>query len=65
MAAELVKKPFDITKHEWVDSLRALKTKCSSLYIEDIEDDDHIFELNKDDAIAIAKYFGLTAEVLK
>jgi len=61
---EIKRKPFDITKHEWSD-----------VYFDYVDCDDDIrlysphsngdFYLGKDDAIAIAKHFGLTVEDLK
>ena len=62
-----VKKPFDITKHEFSDKDIRLSNLCESK-IELAVDDcgiEHYFTLNKDDAIAIVKSLGVTGEDLK
>ena len=62
----LNKKPFDITKHKWIDG--ALCFGCVDCE-GDIEisctDVDGEFYIARNDAIAIAKHFGLTKEDLK
>lgn len=65
-----IERPFDITQHEWSDS------DVSDVYISDFDligigimssDGDQVvdFGVRKQDAIAIAKHFNLTAEDLR
>ena len=64
------KKPFDITKHEWSDCRnlkcigkdKGLETVCFEV---SVFNGLASFDLDKDDSIAIAKYFGLTSDDLK
>ena len=60
------KKPFDITKHLWSDSdVGKAESSGDDLIIEDSDYDISSILINKCDAIAIAKHFGLTAGDLK
>ena len=72
-AVEIIKKPFDITKHEFSDPAWSInEIDVGQGYIDfynhetctdDGDDDTHV--LDKDDAIAIAKALGVTGENLK
>ena len=60
--AEIVeaKEPFDITKHEWSDDfIGAVNIDGNYLLINDIDYNISTISMNKDDAIAIAKHFGI------
>lgn len=58
--------PFDITKHEFSDGLSISNMCKSSIEVAfDNNEDWNYVPLHKDDAIAIAKHFGVTAEDLK
>ena len=65
-----VHKPFEITKHEWSDCRnlkcigkdKGLETVCFKV---SVFNGLAFFDLDKDDAIAIANHFDLTAEDLK
>ena len=57
---------FDITKHEWSDcDIDSATPDGGELFIDDRDYEISSISINKDDAIAIAKHFGLTAEDLK
>lgn len=60
----IVKESFDITKHEWGDTVGYVET-CSKEITLNCGTGQNYIELFKDDAIAIAKHFGLTAEDLR
>lgn len=64
------KKPFDIINHEWSDcrNLKCIgkdKGLETVIFKVSVFNGLAFFDLDKDDAIAIAKHFGLTAEYLK
>ena len=69
-ALKMPSKQFDITKHEWSDCRnlkcigkdKGLETVCFEV---SVFNGLAYFDLDKDDAIAIAKHFCLTAEDLK
>jgi len=52
---------YDIGKHKWSDS-RVFIIESPQDYIT-LNSDEHLGKLNKNDAIAIAKHFGLIVEV--
>lgn len=58
-------KKFDIRKHEWTD--KAVKVEPNECSDELIRFDNYMYlvDIEKKDAIAIAKHFKLTAEDLK
>jgi len=58
-------KPFDITKHEFSDSIANPKAKLNLRSTVTIDVFDKWLMLNKQDAIAIAKALGVTGEDLK
>lgn len=58
------KKPFDITKHEFGDTVQHMESDGCELSLYCVDGFRHV-ELYKDDAIAIAKALGVTAEDLK
>ncbi len=66
-AAELSKKPFDITKHDFSDDyvLRAELEDGCSLSVELQSHELGFISFNKNDAIAISKALGVTAEDFK
>lgn len=57
-------KPFDITKHEFGDTVQHFESDGFELSLYCVDGFRHI-ELYKDDAIAIAKALSVTAEDLK
>ena len=59
-----VKNPFDITKHEFGDTVQHFESDGFELSLYCVDGFRHI-ELYKDDAIAIAKALGVTGEDLK
>ncbi|YP_010660120.1 hypothetical protein PP589_gp36 [Pseudoalteromonas phage HS5] len=66
MPIKKVKKPFDITKHEFSEGL-SISNMCK-LSVEvkfNNNDDSNYVPLHKDDVIAIAKALGVTGEDLK
>ena len=63
---EIIRKPFDITKHEFSEGL-SISNMCK-LSVEvkfNNNDDSNYVPLHKDDVIAIAKALGVTGEDLK
>ena len=56
-------KPFDITKHEWSDVIAEIEAESGHTLV--LKFKGSWISLDKDDAIAIAKDRGLTAEDLK
>lgn len=56
-------KPFDITKHEWSDVIAEIEAESGNTLV--LKFQGSWISLDKDDAIAIAKDRGLTAEDLK
>ena len=64
----IIKKPFDITKHDFsdfriVDAETSVNKRKLRLNFDNL--DFHYADLSKDDAIAIAKALGVTGEDLK
>lgn len=58
-------KPFDITQHEFGDDKLSLLIGEGDLISINDNCSNSCFDLFRDDAIALAKHFGLTAEDLK
>lgn len=56
-------KPFDITKHEWSDVIAEIEAESGHTLV--LKFKGSWISLDKDDAIAIARDRGLTAEDLK
>ena len=57
------KKPFDITQHEWSDSIADIEAESGDTLV--LKFHGSWISIDKDDAIAIAKHFNLTAEDLE
>jgi hypothetical protein len=56
---------FDITQHEWSDKfVRLHESRTSESKVAELSFDNELYlvDFNKQDAIAIAKHFGLTKE---
>lgn len=62
---EIKRKPFDISEHEFSDDKLSLLIDDADLISINDNCSGSCFDLHKDDAIAIAKHFKLTAEDLK
>ena len=54
---------FDITKHQWSDVIADIEAEANHTLI--LKFKGSWISLDKDDATAIAKHFGLTTEDLK
>lgn len=61
---EIIGNDFDITKHDFMDSAID-EVQCDGFTIELFDSSQQFTSLNKQDAIAIAKALGVTAEDLK
>lgn len=66
MAVEIKGNQFDISKHEWSDDgVDCARVIDSELFIDDRDYGISSISISKQDAIAIAKHFGLTEGDLK
>lgn len=58
-------KDFDITQHQWSDEFVSVETANTDSDVIRLDNDMYLVDIDKDDAIAIAKHFNLTAEDLE
>lgn len=58
-------KPFDIAQHEWSDNCISVERSNTDAEQIRLDNDMYLVDIERKDAIAIAKHFKLTAEDLK
>lgn len=63
LQAEKIKRPFDITQHEWSDVIAEIEPESGHTLV--IKSHGSWLSFDKDDVIAMARDRGLTAEDLK
>ena len=60
-----VEKPFNIAQHEWSDNFVSVEKSETNSDVIRLDNDMYLVDIDKADAIAMAKHFNLTAEDLK
>ena len=60
-----IEKPFSITQHKWSDSFVSVEKSETNSDVIRLDNDMYLVDIDKADAIAMAKHFNFTAEDLK